>query len=124
MRALAEALFTPEGGTPDGDRLAFLESEIDDLCAHAGRQPRLVLAASLAAVEAAPPLVIGRLAPFHALSIADRVRVLERLEQRGLGLALLGAKAMLSIVWHEHPATELEVGVRRNRLGAHIGEAS
>ncbi len=121
-RALAEALFTPDGAAPDAERLAWLEDELDDLCARAGRQPWLVLTASCAAIESAPPVVLGKLAPFHRLPIADRVKLLERLERRGLGLALLGAKAMLSIVWNEHPASERELGVERKRVGARAGE--
>ncbi len=122
--ALAEALFTPEASAADAARIAWLVDELDDLCAHGGDQPRRVLVASLAAIDAAPPVVLGRLASFRALSIPDRVRLLERLERTGLGLALLGAKAMLSIVWHEHPESEHEIGVRRSRLGAHGGEVA
>ena len=33
-------------------------------------------------------------------------------------------KAMLSIVWHEHPTSEHEIGVRQSRLGGHGGEVA
>ena len=34
-----------------------------------------------------------------------------------LGLAVLGAKAMLCIVWYEHPAAQAEIGYDRGCLG-------
>jgi hypothetical protein len=108
-RAFAEALFTPEGGSLPGARLEWLVDELDDFVRHAGREARTVLTSSLAAIAAAVPLALGVARSFASLSVDERVRGLERVERTPLGLAILGAKAMVCIVWYEHPESARDI---------------
>lgn len=49
------------------------------------------------------PTLIGRRPPFRALSLEARVEALEAMEKSPLGLAIFGAKAILCILYYEHP---------------------
>ena len=55
------------------------------------------------------PLFIGRVVTLGALSLPDRIRALTRLEER-FGEPLLAVKAMLCLVYYEHPDAAREVG--------------
>jgi hypothetical protein len=84
-------------------------SEFTNFLEHCGGQSRLILTALVRLVAFLAPLFIGRLTRFSKLSLADRVRALTRLEER-FGDPLLGVKAMLCLLYYEHPAAALEVG--------------
>jgi hypothetical protein len=102
-RALAETLFTTPEGPPPAERLDWLVEDADDFVAHAGTRARLVLWLCLTAISALAPLFVLRLGPFRWHSPQLRTRALERMEQSALGLAVFGAKAILCIVYYEHP---------------------
>jgi hypothetical protein len=59
-----------------------------------------------------PPL-IGRLPPLSRLPVAERCAALEKLEHTPLGLPLLAVKAMLCILYYEHPDSLRDMGVTR-----------
>lgn len=48
--------------------------------------------------------------PLGALGLERRTRVLERWEQSPFGMTLFAVKAVLSIVWCEHPDAAREMG--------------
>jgi hypothetical protein len=54
------------------------------------------------------PLFIFRPVSLRALSIRDRARALERFEATPHAPAALAVKAMLCILWFEHPRTQQE----------------
>ena len=62
------------------------------------------------AVALAAPWHIGRLSALHRLADDDRTRALERMERGPFGLAVFGAKAVLCILWYEHPEVARAVG--------------
>ena len=118
-RAIAEALFAREDGPPPADRLDWLVADLGDFFGHVTLRARLLFRACAATVFWLAPLLIGRLGPLSRLSIDDRVRALERMEKTPLSLALLGAKAMLSIVYFEHEDAAAEIGWDQRCLVPH-----
>jgi hypothetical protein len=111
-RAIAEALWTRDGRTPPpAHRLDWLERDLADFAGHLTLRARLLLSACLATVTWLAPVAIGRLARLRSLSIADRVRAIAAIERAPLvSLALFAAKAILSLLWWEHPENAREIG--------------
>jgi hypothetical protein len=116
VQAVAEALFATEQGAPPADRLAWLCTDFDDFVEQAGSRPRAILTGAIFVATWLAPLSIGARPPLARLSIADRCRALERTEATKLGLAILGVKAILSIIYYEHPDAQLEIGVDNSCL--------
>lgn len=108
--AIAEAMFARSSGPPPAERLAYLRTELGDFFGHVTLRARLLFRACVATVFWLAPLLIARIPPLSRLSIDDRVRALETLERTPLSLALLGAKAILSIVYFEHPGAAGDIG--------------
>jgi hypothetical protein len=115
--ALAEALFTTDEGPPPEERLAWLCDDLDHFLAHAGPRAKLSYWLCLTAISLVAPLMIGRLPPLRGLSREDRARALERLERSPLGLAVFGGKAILCIIYYEHPDAARLVGHDGKCLG-------
>ncbi len=116
-RAVAATLFTTDAGAPDAARLDWLCDDLDHFFAHAGERAKVAFALCLFAIAVVAPLLILRLSPFRALNATRRTEALERLEKSPLSLAFFGAKAILCIVWYEHPAAGAAIGVERSCLG-------
>lgn len=116
-RAVAATLFTTEAGAPDAARLDWLCEDLDHFFAHAGARAKAGFALCLLAIAVVAPLLILRLSPFRALGASRRTEALERLEKSPLSLAFFGAKAILCIVWYEHPAADAAIGVEPSCLG-------
>ncbi len=108
--ALAETLFTTAEGPPDEERLTWLVNDLDHFLSHAGPRARSVYRLCLFAVSSLAPAMIFKLPPFRRLSLEDRAHALERMEQSPVGMAVFGAKAILCILWFEHPASAREIG--------------
>jgi hypothetical protein len=109
LAAMAEAVFSREGRPPPADRMAWLRTDIEDFLARAGLRARLMLTFMTLLVTWLAPLFVGRLAPLGALPLELRIQALERLEAR-FGEPLLAVKAMLSLIYYEHPDAAREVG--------------
>jgi hypothetical protein len=108
--ALAEALFATRDGAPPPERLAWLRADVDDFLSRAGAKSRLVLRLSLLAVSVLAPLAIGRVPPLGRLSLAERSRAITKLERGAFALPLLAVKAVLCILYYEHPEAAREIG--------------
>jgi hypothetical protein len=109
-RAIAETLFTTKEGPPPPERLDWLVEDADDFVAQAGGRARLVLWLCMTAISLLAPLFALRLGPFRWLSPETRTRGLERMERSARGLAVFGAKAILCILYYEHPDSARFVG--------------
>ena len=108
--ALAETLFTTGEGPPPPARLQWLCDDLDDFAAQSGARARLVYRACLLAISAIAPLLVLRPLPFRFLSFEKRVHALERMERSPFGLAVFGAKAVLCILYYEHPEAAALIG--------------
>ena len=110
-RAIAEALFSREQGPPPKARLDWMQRDLSDFFGHTSLRSRLLFRACVFAVSALAPLLIWRWPGLVRLSLEDRIRALRAAEARPpLSLALLAAKAILSIVYFEHPGASAEIG--------------
>ncbi len=110
IEALAEALFSTDAGPPPRARIEWLSREMDDFLARAGSRSRFVFRMSLLLVSIAAPILRGRFASLRALPIEERTEALERMERSRLALPLLAVKAMLCILYYEHPDAAKEIG--------------
>ncbi len=119
-RALAEALWSRDGkSAPSRERLAYFEDDLSDFVGHLNPRARLLFLACLGTITWIAPLLAGRLGRFGSLSIEERIRVIHALEKSPASLALIAVKAIVSIVWFEHPDTAREIGWDQRCLGAH-----
>jgi hypothetical protein len=118
-REVAAALFATDAGPPPRERLDYVERDLADFYGHVTLRARLVFRACVATVFWLAPLWLWRLPPLSRLSIAERVEAIERLERSPLALAVLGAKAILCIVYYEHPDAAREIGWDQACKGPH-----
>jgi len=109
-RALAEAIFSTESGPPPAARLDWLMDELDDFLGRVGARGRVLLLLSFFDVSWLAPLVAFRFRPLRSLPLAARVDALERLERSRIAMPLLATKAILSVLYYEHPDAAREIG--------------
>ena len=105
---IAEALFATEAGAPDPKRVAWVCADFTDFVSRAQGRGRLVLLLSVWFLTWIAPLVVWRLGPLASLSIEKRAEALERIEGSSIGFIALAPKAMLCLMWFEHPDTQRE----------------
>jgi hypothetical protein len=110
VRAVAEGLFATEEGPPPEERLVYLSRDLSDFMGNVTLRARLLFRACLAIVYWVAPLLVGALPPLGRLPWRRRVEALERMEKTPLAMPLLGAKALMSIVYYEHPDAARDIG--------------
>ena len=116
LRAIAEAVFSGPSGPPPPARLDWLLDDLDDFFSRSGGRARGVSRLMIRLVSLLAPLMVWRPWPFHRLSLDTRIRALARLEDSVLSAPILALKAMLCIVWYEHPDTAAAVGFHQTCL--------
>lgn len=121
-RVIAEALFARDEGPAPADRLDWLERDLADFLARSGAWARFLFGLCSFVVCAIGPLLRGRLRAMAALSVAERQAVFTRIEHGPLSPTLLACKAVLCIIYFEHPDTLAEMAMGRG--GAEGGEPS
>lgn len=109
-RAFGEALFHDGSASPPPERLDWTLDDLEHFLALSGPRARAVFQASMLAVTTLAPLTLRRPGPLWRLSVPQRIEALERFEKTPLGLAVFGAKALLCIVYYEHPDSAAEIG--------------
>jgi hypothetical protein len=108
LRPIAEALFSTEAGAPDAARIAWVCADFRDFCSRASGRGRMIMLLSVWFLTWIAPFFVGRLSPLESLSIEKRAEALERVEASFLGFTALAPKAMLCMMWFEHPDTQRE----------------
>jgi len=109
LRAIAEALFAGEKGAPDPERVGWVCADFRDFASRASGRGRLLLLLSVWVLTWIAPLFIWRIGPLESLELDRRADALEAVERSGLlGFAALAPKAMLCLMWFEHPDTQRE----------------
>lgn len=116
-RVLAATLFATDAGAPPEARLDWLEAELSDFFGHVSLRARVLFSACVFAVSVLAPLTIGRLPTLARLPLDARVDAIHRFETTPLSIALLGAKAILSIVYFEHADAAREIGWDQRCMG-------
>jgi hypothetical protein len=117
-RAVAEAVFSTDAGPPPAARLDWLCAELEDFLTAAGARTRWMIRLTMLVVSLLAPLSIGRFPPLRRLSLSERVRALSLLEQSRLGAPVLGVKALLCVLYYEHPDAAREIGFDAECMGA------
>ena len=108
-RTVAQALFLTAAGPPPEGRLDWLVNEVEDFLARAGSRSRFVVGLALFAVCLLAPLAVGSVRPLGRMSVEERARALGRLEDV-FGAPVLAVKALLSVIYYEHPEAARAVG--------------
>lgn len=119
-RAFAEALWSKDGEhPPEAHRLDFFEADLADFVGHLNPRARLLFRACLATVTWVAPLIVGRPGRLAGLPVPARIRAIERLERTPASLALFATKAVVSLIWYEHPDSARDLGWdKRCKTGA------
>lgn len=125
-RGVAEALFAYEvheayeayGEGAEKARFDWLEEDFTAFYGHSQGRARLVLSVALLALAWIAPLFVFRFGPLWRLPVALRTEALERIESSPLAPTALAAKAILCILWFEHPETMRETSTEPTCLGA------
>lgn len=108
-RIIAEALFATGEGPPPAARLDWLAAETEDFLARSGWRTRLVVGLALFAVWMLAPLLVFRFTSLRRMSVPERAHALQRLEDT-FGAPVLAVKAMLCVLYYEHPDAARGVG--------------
>lgn len=112
LGAVAEAMFSQDGEVDRG-RLDAHVGAVDAFISHASKPVRFGLRLALFVVRIAPVLLFVRMRMLESLSVDERVSVLRRLERSRfakLSLAFVGWRAVMTMVFYEHPAELASVG--------------
>jgi hypothetical protein len=107
--AIAEALFSRNGEPPAPERLSWVEREMEDFLARAGFRSRVMFWAMIWVTTVLAPLLARRFSLLYDLPLGERVSVLRILEKR-FSEPLLGVKALLCLVYYEHPDAARDAG--------------
>jgi hypothetical protein len=107
---IASALFTTAHSPPPPARLHWLTTEFEDFLVGAGTKARLLLRTSAVFATWLAPLLIRRLPPLSRLKNDERISALDALESSVIGTPLFALKAILSLLYYEHPDAADELG--------------
>ncbi len=110
MCVIAEAAFTTRVGPPPQARMDWLALEMEDYLARSGSRTRFILGLAVLAVWLLAPLGVKRLTSLERMSLGDRIQALTQLEAGRFGGAVLAVKALLCVVYYEHPNAAEEIG--------------
>ncbi len=109
MRALAKGLFDTGAGIPE-QRLDWMLQDADAFLSAAGPKTGALFVGVMAALESMPVLLGEGPRRFSRLSPPARARYLERLERSRLSALIALPKAVLGLVYYEHPDAAAETG--------------
>jgi len=110
--AIAEALFSSDDQKPPPeDRMAFLRREYADFMSRATPKGRLLFWAAPRAISLLAPLLSSKRPPLARLTIEERVKVLSRFEASPFAGVLIALRALLCMIYYEHPAAANAAGV-------------
>jgi hypothetical protein len=107
LRAIAEALFASDVPA-DPKRIAWVAGDFCDFAASATGRARTIFVLGVWVLTWIAPLFVFRTGPLESLELDLRSRALEKIEASFLGFAALGPKAILCMIWFEHPDTRKE----------------
>lgn len=110
MCVIAEAVFANEEGPPPKQRVDWLGLELEDYLAHSGGRTRFVLWLSVLVIWILAPLLAGRLTSLARMRHSERVYALGHMESGFAGAPVLAVKALLCVLYYEHPDAAREIG--------------
>ena len=111
LRALAEAMFSPDGEV-EPERLDAFVEDVDGFISPASKTLRFGLLVMLAAIRWSP-LLFFQLKTFEELTVDQRVHHLERLEKskvKQLPLLVVAYKTVLTMIFYEDEQEQHAIG--------------
>lgn len=111
VRALAEAMFSPDGEV-SAERLDAFVEDVDRFISPASKTLRFGLVLMLVAIRWSP-LLFFRFTTFDAMNVDERVKHLERLEHakvKQLPLLVIAYKTILTMVFYEDEEEQRAIG--------------
>ncbi|MCA9632899.1 MAG: hypothetical protein KC766_34840 [Myxococcales bacterium] len=108
--AVAECLFAAESGPPPRQRLTWLGRELDDFLERIGADARSSYLLGLFALGVLGPLLSLSFTPLRSMDLERRAKALSKVETSFASGLLLAVKAMLCIIYYEHPDAAASIG--------------
>ena len=111
IRAISEAIFSEDSEAMDQARLDWLVYQYDDFMSRAPAKQRLLFSLATTILSILSPLFILRPVGFSSLTHQDKIRALRKFESRPVGKLLIPVRAILCLIYYEHPhaAEQLEL---------------
>jgi hypothetical protein len=109
-RVIAEAVFATEGGPPPPERLDWLALDLEDYFARSGVLTRFIFGLAVLGVWVLAPLVVLRLTSLARMPLGERTFALTSLESGRFAGPLLAVKALLCVIYYEHPDAAEAIG--------------
>lgn len=109
LGALALGLFDRGKGVPE-TRIEWMIEEVESFLDHAGSRTTCLFLLAVALLEWLPLLFLGRIARMSRLNPLQRAEYLERFDRSRVAIALALPKALLALVYYEHPDAARETG--------------
>lgn len=109
LRALALGLFDRGAGIPEA-RIAWAIDDLESFLRHAGQKTSALFLITTTLVEWLPILFVRRLSRMSRLSSETRRDYLEAFDRSVIAIVLVLPKALLSLVYYEHPDALRETG--------------
>jgi hypothetical protein len=116
VRALAEALFSPDGEASP-ERLDAFVDEVDNFISPASKTLRFGLVLMLGVLRWSP-LLFGRFKLFDSMTVDERVHHLERLDKskvKQLPLIVVAFKTIMTMLFYEDEKELVGLGYRSER---------
>lgn len=122
-RAVVAAMFSTSAGPPPAEQLDWTMAQLYDVHERVGGMGLAAYRLSLFAFTWLAPLMILRLPPFSRLSHAQQMRAMHRFESSLIAVALFALKAMLCMIYFEHPAAAAHMAFDGQGLRQHPAPA-
>ena len=108
--AVAETMFATHEGPAPANRVYWLCTHLADFQKRVGGIGMFTFRAALFAFSWLAPLFVLSLPPFRRLSHERRMNALHRFERSPIGVSVMAVKALLCMIYFEHPESAAHLG--------------
>ena len=116
VRVLLETFFATDEGAPPSDRVEEVLAEAEDFVRHSGPKLRFIFGVFLFLLNRVGPLLSLRFPSLARLPLGERIEVLTRMERGLTAGPVLAVRALLAIVYYEHPDAAALIGFEESCL--------
>jgi len=115
IKCISETFFSADTTPVDSQRLEWLVREYCDFMSRAPKKQRFLFRTAITVIAFLAPLFIWKIGPFSTLNFRDRVRALRVFEHRKIGKILVPVRAILCLIYYEHPEAARTLGLVTER---------
>lgn len=108
--AVAETMFATHEGPAPAKRVYWMCVHLADFQRRVGGIGMFTFRAALFAFSWLAPLVVFSLPPFRRLGHTKRMKALHRFERSPIGVSVMAVKALLCMIYFEHPESAAHIG--------------